>query len=70
MTAHFIASELEGAVVANLRRKEADAEYMAGQMVAYMADLTAAEIKGVARQHAAYRTKKVAMPKFMEAANG
>ena len=37
--AHFIAAETEGAVVANLRRKEADAQAMIEAMVAHMDDI-------------------------------
>jgi len=70
VTAHFIASELEGAVVANLRRKEADAEHMAAQMVARMSDLTTAEIKGASREAADYQSRRLRIPKFMEARNG
>ena len=67
VTAHFIASELEGAVVANLRRKEADAEHMAAQMVAHMADLSAENLKGMARDAAGYVPAPVPLPAFMEA---
>jgi hypothetical protein len=52
---HFIASEMEGAVVANLRRKEADADHMAEQMVAHMADLTSELVRGNARVRSAYK---------------
>lgn len=66
---HFIASEIEGAVVANLRRKEADAERMADAMVAHMADITSAEIHGVTRNKADYKpTQKIIIPEWMEAA--
>jgi len=68
VTAHFIASELEGAVVANLRRKEADAETMAEAMVAHMADLTAEILHGSARQKADYFPARVPLPSFMEVA--
>lgn len=51
---HFIASEMEGAVVANLRRKEADADHMADQMVAHMADLTSELVRGNARVQSTY----------------
>lgn len=51
---HFIASELEGAVVANLRRKEKDADHMADQMVAHMADLTSELVRGNARARSDY----------------
>lgn len=51
---HFIASEMEGAVVSNLRRKERDAEHMAKQMVAHMADLTSEIVRGSARSRSDY----------------
>ena len=65
---HFIASEIEGAVVANLRRKEADAERMIAQMVAHMADLSSAEIRSVERQKADYSPKPLRLPSFMGSA--
>lgn len=65
VTAHFIASELEGAVVANLRRKEADADRMADAMVAHMADLSATDLRGMAREKADYQTRKFPLPSFI-----
>jgi hypothetical protein len=65
---HFIASEMEGAVVANLRRKEADAERMIAKMIAHMADLTTSEIRSVERQKADYLPKPLRLPSFMEQA--
>lgn len=65
VTVHFIASELEGAVVANLARKEADAERMAQAMVAHMADLNAENLRGVVRDKAEYRPQRMALPAFM-----
>lgn len=47
---HFVSAGTEGAVVANLRRKEADAERMAAAMVRHMADLTSIEIRGSSRE--------------------
>jgi hypothetical protein len=67
VTAHFIASELEGAVVANLRRKEADAERMAAEMVAHMADLSAADLRAVQRDRTDYQPRRVPLPQFMGA---
>lgn len=64
--AHFIASELEGAVVANIRRKEADAERMAAGMVAHMADLSSVEIRGQTRDRADYNpTVKMELPEWI-----
>ena len=66
---HFIASEIEGAVVANLRRKEADAERMADAMIAHMADLSATEIRGTARSQTAYLpSAPMTVPAFLGAA--
>jgi hypothetical protein len=63
---HFIASELEGAVVANLRRKEADAERMAVAMVRHMADLSSQEIRGTVRTTANYNpTQPFIIPNFI-----
>lgn len=66
VTAHFIASELEGAVVNNLRRKEADAERMAEQMVKHMADISTAELAGMVRDKAGYTTREVPLPIWMQ----
>ena len=63
---HFIAAETEGAVVANLRRKEADAERMAAAMVRHMADLSSAEVRGMVRTVADYNpTQPVIIPEFL-----
>ncbi|WP_173931368.1 helicase [Chelativorans sp. Marseille-P2723] len=66
---HFIAAETEGAVVANLRRKEADAERMAAAMVKHMADLSSVEVRGMARTVADYNPKQpVIIPEFLRRA--
>jgi hypothetical protein len=65
---HFIASEIEGAVIANLRRKEADADRMIAAMVAHMADITTTEIRSVERQKADYQPTRVRLPSFLEQA--
>ena len=66
VTVHFIASELEGAVVANLRRKEADADRMAAAMVRHMADLSSQQIRGTIRTVADYSpTKPFIIPSFI-----
>lgn len=54
VNAHFIASEMEGATVANQRRKEADADRMAAAMVAHMADLSASIVRGSTRDRPDY----------------
>jgi hypothetical protein len=69
VNAHVIAAETEGATVANIRRKEADAERMAAAMVRHMADLSSAEVRGLARTVPDYNPKvRVEIPAWMEAA--
>lgn len=63
---HFIASEIEGAVVLNLRRKESDAERMADSMVRHMADLTKENIGGIIRTNSNYNPmKKMEIPSWI-----
>ncbi|RWN11779.1 DEAD/DEAH box helicase [Mesorhizobium sp.] len=67
VTAEFIAADTEGAVVANLERKERDAERMAEAMVAHMADLSAAEVRGAALERHDYAPKqKMQLPAWEE----
>ncbi len=69
VSVHFIAAETEGAVVANLRRKEADAERMAAAMVKHMADLSSAAVRGMVRTVADYNpTQRIILPDFLRAA--
>lgn len=66
VTVHFIAAETEGAVVANLRRKEADAERMAAAMVAHMADLSTANVRGLVRDRPNYEPRvPMKLPNWM-----
>lgn len=66
VNAHFIAAETEGAVVANLKRKEADAERMAASMVMHMADLSAQNVRGMVRDRPDYEPKKpLIIPDFV-----
>ncbi|NTF69396.1 helicase-related protein [Rhizobium rhizogenes] len=55
--AWFIASIHEGPVVANLRRKEADADRMAAAMVMHTANITKQVINAQAREQASYNPK-------------
>lgn len=65
---HFIAAETEGAVVSNVKRKEADAERMVRAMVHHMADLSSSEIRGSKRGTPDYvPTEKIILPTFLEA---
>ena len=69
VTCHVIASELEGATVSNIRRKEADADRMAAAMVMHMADLTSKAIKGSVRVVPDYNPQvPVQLPSFLEQA--
>jgi len=64
--AHFIASELEGAVVSNIKRKEEQAEHMANQMIKHMADLSSASIRGAVRETASYLpTEQMEIPSWL-----
>lgn len=69
VTAHIIASELEGATVANIKRKETDADRMAAAMVMHMADLSSQAVRGSVRQTPNYNpTVPVQLPSFLEQA--
>ncbi len=48
--AHIVTSEAEGAVLANIKRKEADAKRMADEMVAHMAPISGAIVHGMKRE--------------------
>jgi len=63
---HFIASEIEGAVVANIKRKEADADRMAAAMVLHMADLSSQIVRGSVRDKGQYHpTDPVRLPDWL-----
>lgn len=55
VSVHFVAASTEGAVLENLKRKEADAERMGAAMVAQMADLSSDIIHGAARETDEYK---------------
>jgi hypothetical protein len=66
---HVVSAETEGASLANIKRKEADADRMAGAMVRHMADLSAENVRGMIRDHPDYQpTNPVLIPEWMEAA--
>jgi hypothetical protein len=63
---HFLAAETEGAVVANYRRKEADADRMAASMVRHMADLSSQSVRGMVRDRPDYQpTQPVVLPSWI-----
>ena len=66
VNAHLVISNLEGAVLANLKRKDADATRMAEQMVKHMAAISSKEIRGVKRNQASYEAKKqIEIPQWL-----
>lgn len=52
--AHIVTAETEGAVVANIQRKDDDAEEMLKKMVKHMSDISSVEIRGQKRTKAVY----------------
>jgi len=63
---HFIASEIEGAVLQNIKRKESDADRMAQAMVAHMAELSAENVRGLVRDREEYEPQvDMALPEWM-----
>lgn len=67
VTAHFIVASTEGAVLENLRRKEADADRMAAAMVAQMGDLNTDAINGQVRDCDPYNpTTPMALPAWLQ----
>ena len=51
---HIVTSEAEGAVLANLKRKQADAEAMSADMIIHMADITKSELTATRRSVTEY----------------
>jgi hypothetical protein len=68
VTAHLIAAETEGNVVANLRRKEADADRMMAAMIMHTRDLSARAVRGQVRDVPNYNpTKIMEVPQWLAA---
>lgn len=66
---HIFASEQEGSVVANLRRKEDDARKMADALAAEVIDSVRAELTGVTRETNVYdASRQIIVPEFLKAA--
>lgn len=66
---HIFASEQEGAVVANLRRKEEDAKKMADALAAEVIGAVRAELQGVTRETNSYdASRQIIIPDFLKAA--
>jgi hypothetical protein len=63
---HIFASELEGAVVANLKRKERDAEIMAAQLAGETRDAVMVSVRGSARKTNPYKAmRRISAPAWL-----
>jgi len=62
---HVFASSAEGAVVANLARKERDAAEMARALASETADSVQASVRGYRRESNPYKTRPMATPEFL-----
>ena len=63
---HFIASELEGNVVVNIKRKEAAFDAMLDKMAIHMRDLMRDNVVGSSRKQTPYNpTKPMELPRWM-----
>jgi len=66
--AHLIAAETEGNVVANLRRKEADADRMMASMIMHTRDLSSQAVRGSIRENPLYNPQiTMELPKWIAA---
>lgn len=62
---HIFASEVEGSVVSNLQRKEADALRMAEELSRETRDALRAEIRGSVRTTNLYKARDIRMPEWL-----
>ena len=63
---HVISSDIEGAVLENLRRKQSDAEHMASSMIEAMGEINRAALRGTARTFTAYDPREtMAIPPWL-----
>ena len=63
---HIVTSEAEGAVKANIERKQADALRMTSEMVKYTKDILRADVRGTVRQQESYiATEKMILPSWL-----
>jgi hypothetical protein len=64
--ANIITADTEGAVTANIRRKERESMAMADNMVRHMKDISTGEIRGTRRMSSEYKPKqKMKAPSFL-----
>jgi superfamily II DNA or RNA helicase len=68
---HVFASELEGAVIMNLRRKEADAQKMAEELACETRETVRAEVRGTERSTNDYApSKRMTVPNWLTSDEG
>jgi hypothetical protein len=68
VNAHFISADIEGAVMANLARKEADADRMAAGMIQHMGDLSSMAVRGSLRDTPDYNPQQsISLPHWLRA---
>ena len=66
---HLFVSESEGAVLANLQRKERDAAEMGRMLAAETGDAVRASVRGASRETNSYQPRRtIAVPAFLDAA--
>lgn len=66
VNAHVIISSLEGAVLANIKRKEQDSKRLADSMIKNMADISSSEIKGSHKETITYNPQQeIIIPAFL-----
>ncbi len=66
---HIVISSLEGAVLQNIKRKEADAQRMQKALIEHMADLTKRQLSGARKETLEYKpTKKLEIPTWLQTA--
>jgi hypothetical protein len=64
---HAVASDLEGAVLANVKRKDADAERMFSGIVGHMKEISTQNVRGVERQVVSYQpTERMEIPAWLK----
>lgn len=64
---HIVTSDIEGAVVANIERKEHDAARMAEEMVSHMHGINESDIRGTVRTNDAYSPQlEMIIPEWLE----
>ena len=63
---YIVTANTEGAVAANIKRKERDAERMHAEMVAHMSSISSAEIRSATRTQTKYTPKlEICLPEFV-----